>query len=92
MVIVPPPLLNNYDEDAPSSPPCPSCIACVDDGRCPPQSNFEAIHLSNMQLEKCAQDVHEGGWVWNWVFNSILPPPDPFGDQEDDASGWVWGF
>jgi hypothetical protein len=27
-----------------------------------------------------------GGWVWNRVFNSILPSPDPFGDREDDAS------
>jgi hypothetical protein len=25
-------------------------------------------------------------------FNSILPSPDPFGDWEDDASRWVWGF
>jgi hypothetical protein len=39
------------------------------------QSNFEAIHLSNTQLEKCAQDVHEGvGFGIEFLIQFSLPP------------------
>ncbi len=47
------------------------------------QSNFEAIRYAIREVRtRCAW----GGWVWNRVFNSILPSPDPFGNQEDDAT------
>jgi hypothetical protein len=50
------------------------------------QSNFKAIHLSNMQIREECTRCAQGGLNLELSFNSILPSPDPFGDREDDAS------
>jgi hypothetical protein len=43
------------------------------------------------ELEEDAQDVHKELGLELKVI-SILPSPNAFSDQLDDASGWIWGF
>ena len=51
------------------------------------RSNFSKPYTSPIRkLEKCAHDVHEGVWVWNWGLIQFSPPPIPFSDRECDAS------